>query len=318
MPSTPAALLCMLGVFGCASDGELPVGDLGGTPPSEAALMPERPSMGPDPDDPWWCLGQEPSALPAPRRDTLVGFVLPVVEWSTQQPLAGRGLTARLCPAIDFSCTTPLFPPYAIRDATLNGMPLPLGAAGIPVPEGFGGFLRFDVEVSPAAPPADDFMPTSYFLAGVVSGDISVGPPVTLIRRGEFGMMLDQSFPGLTAGPFVSSSVTASVRDCNGQPVVGARVEVSRSGASLDGVVPFQLPPSGILVAQPLDEPLLTGDTGAVGYVNVPAGAMQLLAFRPGDSEPFARAELGVVPGQNSLIALRPVSLTGASLTPSL
>src|SRR5262245_1991811 len=37
----------------------------------------------PNPDNPWWCLGQEPEALSPARAGQIVAFLQPVVEWNT-------------------------------------------------------------------------------------------------------------------------------------------------------------------------------------------------------------------------------------------
>jgi hypothetical protein len=295
--------------LGCSSDADLATGYLGDT--SEPVDPPRTVVL--DLADPWWCLDLPPPSLREPRPVTQpVGFVLPVVEWGTLTPLAGRGLTATLCSNTQFSCASPLAPPYAVREGMLGSLPLPAGAAGVPVIEGFDGFIKFQVPSYPGDPVSEvlEFIPLSYYLGGPISGEVSQGPPLTLLQRGLWETVLQQSFPELDRAPLQErGTLMAGVFDCNGDPVSDARVEINLAGA----VTPFLLPSSRIPIAQPAGS-VITIESGLLGYLGVPPGAVQLRAFRRGDTEPFGRAELGIVAGEMSAASLRPAYLNDANL----
>jgi len=87
----------------------------------------------------------------------------------------------------------------------------------------------------------------------------------------------------------------------------------SQCRASRDGPA-FLLPANRIPVAQASDQPLVTGSSGMVGYVEVPPGSVELRGFRAGEAEPFGSAQLGVVPGQLSMASLRPAYLLDANV----
>jgi hypothetical protein len=243
-----------------------------------------------------------------------VAFVLPVVEWTTIAPLAGRGLTATLCPSVLFSCATPVAPPYVVQDRMLGNYALPPSAAGIPAPEGFDGFIKFDVLASNAVPADQVFIPTNYFLPGPIAGDISQGPTVLMLTRGNRAIMLQQSFPELDPLSGQAAMVIARVFDCRGQPVSDARVEITVAGQERDGVVPFLVPRSRIPIQVPPDEPLVTGTSEMVGFLGVAPGTVQLRAFRRGETEPFATTEIGAVAGEISVGLLRPAALESANV----
>ena len=266
-------------------------------------------------DSPWWCLDQAPSPLPEPRSEP-VGFALPVLEWSTRQPLAGRGLTATLCPGIGFNCEQPLAAPYVVSDGRLGATQLPPGMAGVPIIEGFDGFIRFHVLAPPGTPSEQLFLPTNYFLGGAISGDLTLGPTVMMSQRNTWKAMVQQSL--LDADPLVIEelgTVLLGAYDCNGAPANEVRIELSVGGRAAT-VTAFLLSTSRLPIAQSADQPLVTGSSGMVGFVGVPPGTAQLFAFRAGDTEPFGSAQLGVVPGQVSMASLRPAYILDAGVLP--
>jgi hypothetical protein len=226
----------------------------------------------------------------------------------------GRGLTATLCPGTLFECATPLAPPYVVQDGVLGTVALPPGVAGIPVPEGFDGFIQLTVSGF-AAGSDDSYVPVDYYLGGPISESISFGQPVVMFTRRNLQTAIEQSFAG--ADPSLvteGGAVVLGVFDCNSQPVADARVEISLGGGAAEGMQSFLMPPSRIPVAPPAGEPLRTGASGVVGYLGVPPGTVQLRAYRPGEAQPFATSELGAVPGEFSVAALRPGYLSSADL----
>jgi hypothetical protein len=254
--------------------------------------------------------------LAAPRAATdPVGFVLPIVEWDSRNPLAGRGLTATLCPVAQFTCENPLAPPFVVQEGVLGTLPLPLSTAGVPVPEGFDGFVKFDVLAPPDVTNDQQFVPVSYYLGGPISGDISQGPPILMTQRGLLDAMRQQAFADIDADTLQRFGLLQlGVYGCNGTPVNDARIELVAGGQAPSSLVPYQLPASRIPIAVPPDQPLYTGTSGLVGYWGVPAGAVQARAYRRGDTAPFATAELGSVPGQMSQASIRPPYLNDANV----
>jgi hypothetical protein len=265
-------------------------------------------------DDPRWaCLDQTPPALPPPRPPSMpVGFIIPVLEWGSLASLAGQGLTAALCDVTAFDCTRPLAPPYTTRSGFIGNTPLPPeanGAAGIPIFEGFDGFVKFTVALPPTAPPEAAFVPLTYYLGGRVNGDVTQGPPIVMLNRGSLANVFSQSFGGVD--PMVAAGggiVVVGAFDCNGAPVDNARIEINQPGA-----IPFVLPASRIPISQSADEPLYTGPSGLAGYLNV-TRAVQVRAFRGNDTEPFGTGQFGAVAGEISVFGLRPAFLNDANV----
>lgn len=267
-------------------------------------------------EDTWWCLDQQPPPLPLPRPNQLVGFVLPAVDWSTRAPLAGKGLTATLCPGQDFSCASPLAPPYYVREGSLGPVPLPPIVAGVPVPEGFDGFIRFDVQLDPSMPDPLQYVSETYYLGGVISGDMTTGGPIIMVQRGLRQQIIKQSFPQVDANSSLNLAVLAfGVYDCNGDPVSDARIEINVGGSSPEGALPFQLPASRIPIAQRPGQDLYTDTSGLAGFLNVPPGSVQLTAYQRGDAaRVIGRVELGAVAGQISVGSIRPAYVLDANL----
>jgi hypothetical protein len=263
----------------------------------------------------WWCLDQ-PVSDPSFTPGRVAGFVAPVAEWSSRTPLAGRrGLTATLCPVEDPSCSQPLAAPYVVSDGMLDGVPLPAGSAGVPVPEGFDGFIRFEVASPPDTAEAEQYIPVAYYLGGPISGGLSQGPPLLLLQRRIFSIILQQSFPAADPQSVQARGLMVSVHDCDLAPVQDARIELQIMGREPEDVLPFSLPASRIPVAQPPNEPLYAAAGGA-GYFNVPAGFVTLRAYRRGEEQYIGTVQLGVVQGQISVGAIRPDYFRDASLAP--
>lgn len=267
-------------------------------------------------EDIWWCLDEQPPPLPMIRPNQLVGFALPAFDWSTRIPMSSIGITATLCPPLDSTCPRPLAPPYLVVDGRLGSNPLPLGAAGVPVPEGFDGFIKFNAIADATAAEADRYVPANYYLGGTVSGDMTTGGPILMLQRGLGERVVRQSFP--TADPLTTLNQAAlafGVYDCNGNAARDVRVEVNVGGTRPPGVLPFQLPASRIPIAQPLDQDLVTDVTGLAGYLNVPPGAVQLIAYqRTGMQREVGRVELGAVPGELSIGSIRPAYVLDANI----
>jgi hypothetical protein len=262
----------------------------------------------------WSCLDLPAPTLPPARPPTMpVAFVLPVVEWGALQPLAGLGLTSYLCLNTQFNCTTQPFPPYTTVAGSLGGNPLPAGATGIPVYEGFDGFVKFDVGppgVPDGAPDDLHFVPLSYYLGGSISGDVTQGPPLLMIRKGDLKTVVGQ----LRVNPDTTQTagtLIVGAYDCDGAPVSDARIEIN---APTNGLVKFQLPLSRIPFVQPEGQPLYTGSSGIAGYLNVTPGAVHVDVFRRGDTTPFGTGDVGVVAGQITIGPMRPAFLNDANL----
>ena len=262
----------------------------------------------------WWCMDREPPMLREPKPPTQpVGFVMPVVEWGALTPMAGRGLQTSLCLVTDFRCQNPLIPVYTVTDGPFANMPLPAGAAGFPVIEGFNGFLKFQVQTMPGTPDPDQYVPQTYYLGGPVSGDVTRGPPILMVKNRDRDTIFQQSFRGMVDASIVQTTgaVVVNVGDCDGNPVNNARVEINIK----NDLIPFQLPASRIPIAQPPngDGSVGTGPSGAVGYLKVPEGAVQVRAFRS-DMTEIGSAQLGVEPGEISVVSIRPPYLNDANV----
>jgi hypothetical protein len=265
---------------------------------------------------PWWCVDQASPPLPLPTQGKILAFVQPVLEWSTKAPLAGRGLSATLCGAPDSACANPLGN-QQIREGMLGPNPFPEGvptiAAGVLVPEGFDGFIKFDMPPPPNGTEADRFVTDAYYLGGEisgVSGPISTGGPILMLQKKLLTAVVKDTFrmedAMATTVTDQNGTLAVSAYDCNGQPVPDARIEIKANGQTPTGVMPFQLPASRIPVAQP-PGPLLTSQVGLAGYFNVPPGNVQILAFKDVDAtEPFGTIQLGSVAGQITLAPIRP------------
>jgi hypothetical protein len=267
----------------------------------------------------WGCLGRTPAELPAPRPPTMpVAFVAPVVEWGSLAPLAGQGLVASLCPTTDFACPTPLAPRYSVVAGSLGGTTLPAQAAGVPVYEGFDGFIKFEMVLPPGTAENLQYLPETYYLGGRVSGDLTNGPPLLMVQANRRDTILQQSFGSVIMDPLqaqTGGTVVIGVFDCSGLPVNDARVEIDVPG------VPFLLPATRIPIAKPIGDPLYTEASGIAGFLNIRAGGangaitVQARAFRRGEMQPFAVGELGAVAGQISVASLRPPFLNSANLS---
>lgn len=256
---------------------------------------------------PWWCLDQtplEPEFTPQER----AALVLPVVEWSRRLPLMDAGLTAQLCPTGDPTCAAPLTPPIPIQSGLLGpAVQLPTGAAGVPVFEGFDGFIKFDVV--PPTPPASDeerFVTAFLYLNGIISQPISQGPPILMFQRRFRQTIVGQAFPGVDVNAVISRGAVAfRVYDCNGVPVENARVELTSGGVVPENILPFRLPASRIPDPAPRNEPLFTQSGGGAGFLNLPDGFVSITAYRE-DNVRIGGVQLGVVPGQLTVGTVRP------------
>lgn len=264
--------------------------------------------------DPWWCLDQTPPDLPLPEPGRIVGFVLPVVEWGSKLPLAGRNLQAKLCSVTDYTCNVGIAPPYMVQNGMLGGMPLPAGAAGVPVPQGFDAFVKFEVLADPSTPEGDRFVPDTYYMGGTVTGNTQ-GAPLLMIQRKDIQTIITQSFgSGVDVNMAQNLGVIAfQVYDCDNRPAGDTRVDIRMLGREPEGVIPYQLPASRIPIAQVPGQPLYTAASGGGGFLNVPAGTVQLSAYRR-DGVPIGVFELGSVPGEISVGSIRPAYLRDANI----
>jgi hypothetical protein len=276
----------------------------------------DPPPVGPGSDNDFTCLGLAPQPLPTPG-NAPVGFVQPVVDWFTRAPLAGRGLQATLCSTLDPPCAKPLATPYMVQDRMLGMAMLPPGAAGVPMLEGFDGFIKFDVITPPDTPTDNQFVSEAYYLTQPVSGAVSSGPPVLMVTKGLRSSIAQNSFNNLDPNTVATNGIVVSgIYDCKGNPVTNARVEITLNGQPAAGVVPFLLPASRIPNAQPMDQPLYTtANAGIAGFLNVPPGTVKVLAYRADDTTPFGEVQLGSVPGQITVGPVRPAYLNSANLT---
>jgi hypothetical protein len=261
----------------------------------------------------WACLDQRPPVLPAPRPPTQpVGFVIPVLEWGSLASLAGQGLTAAYCTNADFKCASPLGQ-YVTRAGFIGTQPLPpeaAGAAGLPIFEGFDGFIKFTVDLQPNSPAGSAFVPESYYLGGRISGDVTQGPVLLMLSQGTLSNVVAQSFPNIdVAAAGMLGIVVVGAFDCTGSPVNNARIEINQTG-----VIPFVLPASRIPIVQSPDKPLYTGTAGLAGYLNVPLGAVQVSAYRGDDTTPMGVGQFGSVAGEISFYGLRPAFLNDANV----
>lgn len=322
----PASLLTNLGRVGTVVSGALMLAASLGCAeldPSDESYCDLNAGVGTcasqpgDVDGPWWCVNQPPQELPPPQA-RLVAFVLPAIDWGTRAPMAGNGLTASLCTVLNYACPVPLADPYAVQAGRLENIPIPPPAAGVPVPEGFDGFIKFDVNVPPGTPEAQRYVPETYYLGGAISGETTLGAPILMIQRGQRETIVRQSFSNVDpAIPIGLGSLAFGVYDCNGDPVLGARVEIRMEGEAPAGVLPFQLPASRIPVQQPANQDLTTDPaSGLAGYLSVPGGTVQLTAYRTDipSGDMIGRIEIGSVPGELSVGSIRPPYARDANL----
>lgn len=276
----------------------------------------------PNTSDPWWCMGQAPAPLPPPQGRT-VGFVQPVFDWGSRVPLAGTGLQATLCSSFDLPCAMPLAPPQIIRPGMIGPVPFPPEipaaaaaiAGGVAVVEGFDGYIKFTVE-RPTASAADQFIPNAYYLGGEVSGPITTGGPIFMLTNRLRDMVLQNSFSGTPVTVTEQRGMVAvSTYDCNGNVVRGGRVEIEVAGVRPEGILPFQVPASRVPLSQPQDQPLTTSVAGIAGFLNVPPGTVEVIAYRPGTDDRFGSIELGSVAGQLTLGPILPEYRQDASVS---
>ncbi len=276
-------------------------------------------------DPQWWCLDTAPGDLPDVRQNQFVGFVLPAVDWNTSAPLAGNGLVATLCGGIDPACSQPLNTTPIEALTALGAQALPPGAAGLPLPEGFRGVIKFDVRRD-GRPENEQYITTRYHMGGAALVDparqpdgIMRGAPILMLQRGLAETTVRESFP-LTGTPEQTLSLAAlafGVYDCNGDVVPNARIEIKQGGVTPTGLLPFQLPASFIPVTFQPDTPLVTDVSGQVGYLNVPTGSVQLTAYQTlstGQERIIGRAEMGAVGGQFSVGVIRPAYFLDADV----
>jgi len=268
-------------------------------------------------NDAWSCIGQEPAMLPQPGSNP-VAFVQPVVDWNSLAPMAGRGLTAKLCGNLDSTCANPIAPPWVVQDRMLGTKPLPAGAAGVPVPEGWQGFIKFEVTPNPGDPNPDNlFVPEAYYLPGTISGEVSQGPPLVMLTRGLRANLLAQSFPSVDPATAATARgvVVSGIYDCKGEPAADVRVELLVNGQKPEGIYPFLLPPSRIAIPQDPTKDLYTSAQYRIaGFMNVPTGSVQVLAYRRGETEPYGQIEMQSVADQINVGPVRPRFLNSANL----
>ena len=283
-------------------------------------------SGSPDGVDPatagWWCLGQppvDPKFMPGNR----AALLLPVLEWSTRTPLMDRGLQATFCANGDITCAFPLAGPIPISSSLLAGSVgmLPPGVAGVPVTEGFDGFIKFDVVPDPSqgTPPEDQQFVSDYlYLNGIIAGPVSQGQPVLMFQRRYRQGIIQATFPSADVNAVVSrGSVAVGVYDCDGKAVEGARVELTSEGKVVADALPFVLPASRIPVAQPPDKPLVTQVAGSAGFLNVPLGSVLLTGYLQ-DGTRIGQVPLGSVAGQLTIGTIRPDYVRKADITGSI
>jgi len=263
----------------------------------------------------WSCLGQSPVPLPA-AGSSLVAFVLPVVNWNSLAPLAGQGLTAKLCGNVDTPCAMPLGGvPYTVQAGMIGPRMLPPGAAGVPVPEGWQGFIKFEVAVPDPNPDAQ-YVPEAYYLPGTVSGALSQGPPLVMLTKGLRTSILQGSFPGVDPASAASRGVVVSgIYNCKGEPAEDVRVELLVNGQKPAGIYPFLLPASRIPIPQDPTKDLYTSaEYGIAGFMNVPTGSVQVLAYRRGETDSFGQIQMNSVADQITVGPVRPRFLNSANL----
>jgi hypothetical protein len=271
----------------------------------------------------WWCLDQTPVDPPF-TPGNLAALILPVLEWGTRTPLMDRGLTATLCPTGNVTCENPLAAPITIKSGLLGPAvgTLPPGAAGVPLQEGFDGFIKFDVAQDPSMPPVPEdqqFASTFLYLNGIIAGPVSRGQPVLMFQRRFRQGIVRDTFPSADVNQVVSrGAVAVGVYDCDGKPVDNARVELTTEGRPAPEALPFILPPSRIPLPQTLGQPLVTQATGSAGFLNVPLGYVVVTAYQQDGGTRIGQVQLGSVAGQLTIGAVRPDFARKADITGSV
>lgn len=268
----------------------------------------------------WGCLTLPPPAVNQPSAMPVV-YAVPVVEWSVRTPLTGRGLTATLCGIAQAQCDSPLAQPYTVEPASVGGMPvpIPMPLAPVPLPEGFDGFIKFQV-TDEVPSPETAFLPLAYYLGGPVIGQVTATDlALLMIRRNLLNTVIQQSFERTGLDGDMEATVDTVMRgivvlraiDCLGEPAPDVRFTINR-----EGVIPFQLPRSRLPLSgqPPYTEPIYTDELGTAGFVNVLPGNVRVEAYRRDDTVPFGTYDIGVLEGQISLTVLRPAYFNTAAL----
>lgn len=243
----------------------------------------------------WACGGQSGPAVT--RSADLEPFVLPVLEWGSTAPLAGRGLTVEACATVPARCD-----PLAAAAApdAYNG------AAALALPEGFDGFLRLTVAES--APDADGpFVPLSFYPHAGPQGELTVSPTaVLMIRQGILASVASDAFGSVGSGALDPSRgiVVLAAYDCAGARAPDVRLELDRA----DGAVPFRLNAQ----RRPVVGEAVTDDFGVAGWANVAPGSLVVTAFHGDSPEPYATATIGLVAGEITAAEVAPAAMATA------
>jgi len=277
-------------------------------------------STGPEPDRvvDWSCLDQEPlAALPPPEQ---LELTLEVPGSRVIDSSIASTISVTLCAVPDLECAEPLQLPC---DFSSPGLRPAWGSRSsacrivVPLPAAFSGFLELELEQPPETPAEQRYLPLLYSLRDYSQGDRASQPPTLaplplFIRRQTLGSMLERSRPAIE--PLEAESRGAAllaVSDCKGSPVGQARLEIRSSAGASPVALPFQLPASRIPSVWPPEQPLHTGSSGLAGYLLMPPGPLQVLAFVAGRSEPVAAVALASLPGRLTMARLQPAQANG-------
>jgi len=209
---------------------------------------------------PWGCLGN----VTVPEASTAnVSVTVPLVNLSTQMPLASSDVVARVCAKIDVNCTSPL----------QTTQPDAQGALQLTLTAGFDGF----VVITPNLPPSDAGADASAADAGdgalpdvYVPSFVFFNPPIekdtiysTIVMVKTSALEEIAEVEGTTIDPTLGAVFMETV-DCNAQPAAGVSVTIDSTTASTQGFYFKQ----GLPV---LNAPS-TDVSGYAGFVNVPLG----------------------------------------------
>jgi hypothetical protein len=198
---------------------------------------------GPDPTEPWSCLGQVewPAAGTSPLR-----LEVHVIDVLTSAP--PEGLAVRVCAKLDVNCDSPIAAPASL-DAS--------GAVVAQVSAGFDGYLEL---TAPTITPALFFVTQPVYADTVVPGVVPVVSPA--------GFQSIAAALGTTLDLTVAGHVYALASDCAQAPASGVRFDLDKKGVA---TTPFYMVNNA-----PVGSASATDGAGAGGYLNVPPGFVKL------------------------------------------
>lgn len=235
-----------------------------------------------DPLGRWSCLAG--AAPPRPTAEGAVDYVLPIVDYTSQNP--ADELRIQRCSKPDSSCMT--------------GEPVPIAAPGtssdgvlVQLERSFGrnnylkvtsasvvGMVPLDVDGDGVTPDPDVYIPYAYYFGDTVYESRRVAPNFQLLRFSDVARLARDA--SLSLNP-ARALLIVRAYDCNDDPAPGVQFRIAHAGDDMgDPPQPYTVY-GGLPIPPPsLDEFLPTDEDGQGGFANVPFGTVQVFA-RVGD-----------------------------------